>query len=160
MTICCSAEVPSEEEQILPETCTVLIHDSNWMLVGNHGEQKYTCNNWCSADQCLVCDTGIRSWYQMDKRSCLLVKSHLEPLHSQWTGALPLAFIMRMSIFFGFGREDIKYILDIILLTKQSIYGMSPSQTYIPVTGRLDIGKLCLSFFSKIFNKFSCPVGY
>lgn len=43
--ICSSAEVASKEEQVLPETCNMLIHDSNLMLVGNHGKQKYVCNN-------------------------------------------------------------------------------------------------------------------
>lgn len=43
--ICCSAEVASEEEQVLPETCTMLIHVSNLMLVGNYGKQKYTYSN-------------------------------------------------------------------------------------------------------------------
>lgn len=57
------AETAYEEEQVLPETLTMLIHDSSLIPVGSCGREKYMYNNlYCFADpQFLVCDTDIRS---------------------------------------------------------------------------------------------------
>lgn len=85
---------------------------------------------------------------------CTWEMSDLEPLHSPWTMALLWLSSWECAFsLFDFGREDMKHVPR-YHPSYQTIkmYGMIPSQTYLPVTGRLDMAKLFFSFFSKIFN--------
>lgn len=86
---------------------------------------------------------------------CTWEMSDLEPLQSMDTGST-LGFHHGNGHFLHLILEDMKCVPRCYpSYHKIKIYGMIPSETYIPVIGRLDMGKLCLSFFSKIFDRCS-----